>query len=91
MRLLPSILLGAALLAGCREATPPVPADKPTEEPKAGAPAASANTPAAPTVGSAVVDMITQRDKVEAGKRAKAVIEKSAATEDKNLKEALTE
>jgi hypothetical protein len=42
-------------------------------------------------VGSAVVDMITQRDKVEAGKRAKAVIEKSAATEDKNLKEALTE
>ena len=84
MKVLHLILVGAALMAGCREATPPQPADKPIETPAA---------EAAPkgTVGSAVVDVITQRSSIEAGKKAKATIESVAAKENKDLEEALAQ
>jgi hypothetical protein len=95
------MVAGCLLLGGCREATPPSPADKPIEKPAAATvkpaaslkpatpvkPAAAAEKPA--TLGSAVADVITQRDKIEAGKRAKAVIEATAAKENKDLEEAL--
>jgi hypothetical protein len=87
MKLLPSLFLGATLLAGCRQAPVPTPADKPIAKPQAAA--AAPAKPAAPTVGSAVVDVITQRDKIEAGKRAKATLEAAASRENKDIEDAL--
>jgi hypothetical protein len=86
MKLLPTLLLGAALLAGCRQEPVLTPTDKPIEKPQA---AAAPAKPAAPTVGSTVADMITQRNTIDAGKRAKATINAAASKENKDIEDAL--
>ncbi len=87
MKLLPTLLLGAALLAGCRQEPALTPTDKPIEKPQAAA--AAPDKPAAPTVGSTVADMITQRNTIDAGKRAKATINAAASKENKDIEDAL--
>ncbi|MFO7535233.1 MAG: hypothetical protein R6X19_06065 [Kiritimatiellia bacterium] len=79
------LLLIAILAAGCRRDVP-----APQTAANATRPAAVAtNPPAGQSVGSAVVDVLTQRSTIEAGRRAKVQIEAAAAKENKDLEEAL--
>ena len=69
------VILASALLAGCGKPETPTPPPAPT------------NT--APSFGHSAVDVITQRDKIQAGKQAKAAIDTATAKEEKDLEEVL--
>jgi hypothetical protein len=81
------LILASVLLAGCgNQASSPLPAPPPQ-----GATNLSTVQPAEPGFGSAAVDVITQRSKVEAGKQAKATLEAAAARENKEMDAVLNE
>ena len=68
------IALVSLLLAGCGKPQTPVDSGPP-----------GTNPAAAPSAGASVVDVLTQRNKIEAGKKAKAVIDAVSAQEKKDL------
>ena len=76
------VLLASTLLAGCGNPQPPAPSGP--------APTNAVAQPA-PSFGSAAVDVFTQRDKIEAGKRAKATVEAVSAKEQKDLEAVMNE
>jgi hypothetical protein len=80
------LLLIAILAAGCRR---DVPAPQTAANATKTTAKAATNPPPGQSVGSAVVDVLTQRSAIEAGRRAKVQIESAAAKENKDLEEAL--
>ena len=80
-------LLAALLLAGCGNRETPVAPPTPT----AATNAAVQHSQPEPGFGSAAVDVITQRNKIEAGRKAKATLEAAAASENKEIEAVLNE
>ncbi len=84
-------LLAVLLLTGCREQNadqPPAPASR---NPPAAATTAVQPARYGQSFGSAAVDVITERNKIEAGLKAKAQINAAAARENKEIEAVLNE